>query len=113
MKHTIIIFSLLVFIVACNAMAQSHGPDQYRNLEPPFQRLMFKADNSTELEQESVQASTPQEKQHQFWVKTEKFIASWTAFACEFNKKGTFNVKKAKQASKAFHDLENTEGWPK
>jgi hypothetical protein len=42
-----------------------------------------------------------------------EFIASWTALVCEYNKKGTFNVKKAKEVSKAFHDLEKSGGWPK
>ena len=46
-------------------------------------------------------------------MKTEKFIASWSGLAREYNEKGTFNVKKAKQVSKAFHDLEKSEGWPK
>jgi hypothetical protein len=46
-------------------------------------------------------------------MKTEKFIDAWTALAREYNDKGTFNVKKAKQVSKAFHDLEKSEGWPK
>jgi hypothetical protein len=45
-------------------------------------------------------------------MKTEKFIDSWTALAHEYNEKRTFNVKKAKQVSKAFYDLEKSEGWP-
>jgi hypothetical protein len=71
------------------------------------------ADIPTEAERQLAQHKAAQQKEHQFWMKTEKFIDSWTALAREYNDKGTFNVKRAKQVSKAFHDLEKSEGWPK
>src|SRR5215472_8931711 len=105
MKHMIIIFLMLAFIAASVAEAQSPNPNQYRTLAATCHRLMLKADNSTELEQ-SEQLGTAQQKQQQFALKTEKFVAAWTALAKEYSEKGTFNVKKAKQVSKTFHDLE-------
>ena len=54
-----------------------------------------------------------QYKERQFWQKANKVADLWTAFVREFNEKGTFNVKKAREVSKAFHELEKTEGWPK
>ncbi len=113
MKHTVTIFSLFAVIAVPGATAQSHGSNQCLRLESVYQRLMLKPDNSTPLVPQSEQRSSPQEKEQQFWLKTEKFIEAWTALTTEYNEKGTFNVKKAKQASKAFHNLEKTEGWPK
>jgi len=46
-------------------------------------------------------------------LKTDKFVQAWKVLTHEYNQKGGFNVKKAKQVSKAFHDLEESEGWPK
>ena len=74
---------------------------------------MLKPDNSAPLVPQSEQRSSPQEKQQQFRLKTEKFIDAWTALVTEYNEKGSFNMKKAKQVSKAFHNLEKCEGWPK
>ena len=52
-------------------------------------------------------------KEKQFRSKTQAFVDLWTAFAREYSEKGTFNVKLARELSKAFHALEKTEGWPK
>jgi hypothetical protein len=46
-------------------------------------------------------------------LKERRLVEAWSALAREYKDKGTFNLKKAKQVSKAFHDLEKTEGWPK
>ena len=112
MKHTVITLFLLVFIGAPGATAQmpstNHCPQPGR-----YQRLLPTVDTPTAAKQQLAQHNSAQQKAHQFWMKTEKFISSWTALAREYNDKGTFNVKKAKQVSKAFHDLEKSEGWPK
>ncbi len=42
-----------------------------------------------------------------------KFVVLWKAFAEEYNTKSAFNLKLAAELAKAFHDLENGEGWPK
>lgn len=112
MKHTTVIWLAFVFIAASDATAQSANPNQYRNLAPPYQRLLLKAEN-TEMDQQFSQRRTARQKEQQFWIKTEKFIDAWAALASEYNEKETFNVKKAKQVSKAFHDLEKSEGSPK
>ena len=78
-----------------------------------YQRLLSAPDIPADAEQQLAQHREAQQKERQFWMKTEKFIDSWTAMAREYNDKGTFNVKQAKEVSKAFHDLEKCEGWPK
>ena len=113
MKHTIITLFLLVFIAASGATAQSPKPNQCPQAGRAYQRLLLRADIPTEAESQLAQHKAARQKEQQFWMKTERFIDSWTALAREYNDKGTFNVKKAKQVSKAFHDLEKSEGWPK
>jgi hypothetical protein len=48
----------------------------------------------------------------QFYSKARRFVDLWQAFAKEMNGNKTFNAKLAKQVSKAFHDMEGTDGWP-
>ena len=48
-----------------------------------------------------------------FIVKAEEFVRRWTAFANEYNDRRTFNVKAARDLSKAFHEMERSEGWPR
>ncbi len=113
MRHTVIFLFLLVFIAASGATAQSPNTNQCPHAGRVYQRLLFTADSPTEAEQQLAQHRAARQKEQQFWMKTEKFIASWTALAHEFNEKGAFNMKMAKEVSKAFHDLEKSEGWPK
>jgi len=53
-----------------------------------------------------------QRKEREFLLRAGKFIQAWSVLVHEYNQKGGFNLKKAKQVSKAFHDLEKSEGWP-
>jgi len=111
MKHTVI---TLLMLAGFDVKAQSRDPNQCPQAGPNVHpRLWWNVDNSPEAEQQRVQRMTAKQKEQQFLVKTEKFIASWTALVGEYNEKGTFNVKKGKKVSKAFHDLEKSEGWPK
>ncbi len=48
----------------------------------------------------------------QFWDKANQFVALWGDFAKRLNEKQTFDVKLAKKLSKAFHELETSDGWP-
>jgi hypothetical protein len=48
----------------------------------------------------------------EFYSKAKHFVDLWEALAAELNGKKTFNAKLAKQVSKAFHDLEKSDGWP-
>ena len=113
MKHAVITLFLLIFIAASGATAQSHNANHCPPAEQAYQRLLSAPDIPTEPERQLAQHKAAQQKERKFWMKTQKFIESWTALAREYNDKGTFNVKKAQQVSKAFHDLEKSEGWPK
>jgi hypothetical protein len=112
MKHTIILL-VLAFVAVSDATAQSPKSNQCPYGGRTYGRLLFMPDSPTEPEQQLAQRRTAHQREQQFWIKTEKFIASWAALVREYNENGTFNMKKAKQVSKAFHDLEKSEGWPK
>ena len=47
-----------------------------------------------------------------FWQKANKFVALWEDFAARVNDHQTVDAKLAKKLSKAFHDLETSDGWP-
>jgi hypothetical protein len=60
----------------------------------------------------SVAAGKEAEAVQEFYSKARHFVDLWQAFANELNDKKTFNAKLAKQVSKAFHDMEKSDGWP-
>ena len=47
-----------------------------------------------------------------FSQKANKFVALWEDFAARVNEHQTVDVKLAKKLSKAFHELETSDGWP-
>ena len=53
-----------------------------------------------------------QEAVREFYSKAKRFVELWQALAAELNGKKTFNAKLAKEVSKAFHELEKSDGWP-
>jgi hypothetical protein len=63
--------------------------------------------------------SESEERQHarylesQFLKKAKRFAEAWNGFVNEYKNKRAFDVKKAKDVSKAFHELEKSEGWVK
>jgi hypothetical protein len=48
----------------------------------------------------------------QFMAKANRFVNLWGDFVQRLNEKQTFDAKLAKKISKAFHDLERSDGWP-
>jgi hypothetical protein len=59
-----------------------------------------------------AQARRQAEAMDEFNSRATHFVELWRAFASELKYKKTFNAKLAKQISKAFHDLEKSDGWP-
>lgn len=53
-----------------------------------------------------------QEAQLEFREKANKFVALWEDFVAHLNDKQTFDAKLAVKLSKAFHELEVSDGWP-
>ena len=115
MRHVIINSVLLVSILQCTAAAQTPYVNPYPNVEELLQRLWLSGEIQVQTEAQ-IQIARRREaeyKERQFLLKAKKIVQSWSTFAREYNEKGTFNLKTAKEVSKAFHDLEKDEGWPK
>jgi hypothetical protein len=70
-------------------------------------------DLPTQVEIEAAQRRESQYREKLFVEKTNKFVQLWSQFAIEYNQKSAFNFKVAKEISKAFRELESSEGWPK
>jgi hypothetical protein len=70
-------------------------------------------DGSAEAKAAAAERRDASFRKRQFMEKVSHFVAKWEQFANEYNHKGAFNIKSARDISKAFHELEHTEGWPK
>jgi hypothetical protein len=115
MRHVIVIFLLLFSTLAGNVAAQAPHSNRCPSAEEIYERLLWSGlvQNETEVQTQIAKRREAQHKEQQFLLKAEKVIESWRALAREYREKGAFNIKTAKQVSKAFHDLEKSEGWPK
>jgi hypothetical protein len=69
--------------------------------------------DTARVEKEIAERRYAQYQEQQFVAKMNRFVVLWRAFAEEYNTKSAFNMKLAVELAKAFHDLENGEGWPK
>ena len=69
--------------------------------------------NQTVAQTETAKRKEAHGKEREFLLKADKFVQAWSVLTREYKERGSFNVKKAKEVSKAFHDLEKSEGWPK
>jgi hypothetical protein len=111
MKHATFALLLLVSIAGFGAQAQSGLAELCH--EGTSQQICNSILVPNQDNEQIAARRQAQYKERQFWQKANKVADLWTAFVREYNQKGTFNVKKAREVSKAFHDLEKTEGWPK
>jgi len=112
MKNATLASLLLVSLAGFDAQAESPFAERCR--EVTSQQVCKSILEANPGDEGQIAArKQAQYKERQFWQKANKVADLWTAFVLEFNEKGTFNVKKAREVSKAFHELEKTEGWPK
>jgi len=69
-------------------------------------------DNNDETLRRAAAARQEQIARLQFMAKANHFVKLWGDFVYRLNDKQTFDVKLAKKISKAFHELEMSNGWP-
>ena len=102
-------------MVASGVVAQTPQTQQSSRQEDLYRQLWFSGLLHAEsaAEKEVAERRDGRRREYEFLRKIAGFTKSWSALAREYNRKGTFNVKTANEVSKAFHDLEKTEGWPK
>ena len=65
----------------------------------------------TRIDEETAQRREASLRQWRFTNLMQRFLARWNDLAREYNSRGAVDPKKFKAASKAFHDLEKSEGW--
>ena len=111
-------FLLLSFFLLVPTAAQSPHPNP-GDRQDAIQRLYWESLSNGALRNQALaqtEMSTrmeAQRKEREFLLKAEKFVQAWRVLTRECNQKGGFNMKEAKKVSKAFHDLEKSEGWLK
>ena len=108
-------FIIAISVLAGSAVAQTAQSNQSSRREDLYRQLWYSGLTHVETQEENeiAERSDARRREYEFIRKIAGFTKSWSALAREYNHKGTFNVKTAKEVSKAFHDLEKTEGWPK
>jgi hypothetical protein len=100
-----------------SAVAQSSNLD--RNASERLNHITHEfilrqlTDQPTRAETEAAKRREAEYRENQFIQKTSAFVQLWSQFATEYNEKGAFNLKLAQEISKAFHELERSEGWQK
>ena len=75
--------------------------------------LILQQVESQRAQMEMAERRQAQYLERQFIEKAKRFVELWEDLAKGYNEKRAFDIKKAKQLSKAFHELEESEGWPK
>jgi len=110
--RSILLFGLFAFSIRL-LPAQSGSPQlaSERSLEERERRLMAQGDDSPQATREAAARREADYQQRVFYTKAKKFVDLWRHFTMEMNDRQTFNVKLAKEVSKAFHDLEKSDGW--
>ncbi|MBZ5676228.1 MAG: hypothetical protein LAP61_18445 [Acidobacteriia bacterium] len=65
------------------------------------------------IEEHSPDLVQAQVHERLFVKRANHVAALWTQLTKDYNEKHAFNVRVAREISKAFHDLEKDENWPK
>jgi hypothetical protein len=107
--------ALVFLLLRAQAPAQDEARDTPRSA--PMSRteqelLYWDLIARREAEQKLAERREAEYREHQFVEKVNRFAAVWNKLVGEYNRQRTFNVKTAKELSKAFRDLQGT-GWPK
>jgi len=69
-------------------------------------------DANEEQAHHTAEKRAAEEARLEFREKANKFVALWEDFVMHLNDKQTFDAKLALKLSKAFHELEMSDGWP-
>src|ERR1700760_4340934 len=106
--------AILALCGIAGASAQDVGFDRVSN-QRAFESMMqeFLGHAPSREDQAGTEAAKRYEAQmreRQFIEKVNRFVELWTSFATEYNEQRVFNIRSAKEISKAFHDLEGSEG---
>ncbi len=112
------VLAVTLFISSQILSAQTQiGPRQTSPLNEEAQRRIEQAAfeewaTQPEARQQAAARRQTEEKLREFYAKAQRFVSLWKKLTDSMNDEKTFNVKLARDVSKAFHDLEKSDGWP-
>lgn len=97
-----------------SAVAQPPTPGHPVDFDSLFRDLHWREllDQSAEHQTAQLRQREEQDSERQFAQNAHNFIRLWNQFVTEYNQKKAFNVKLAKELSKAFRRLEKSSTWP-
>jgi hypothetical protein len=99
--------SLLIGVCLSSlSTAQTHPP----LLDPQYFAL---AAEHEQAERENGERSRAQFSERQLHERMNRVVEAWKGLVEEYNAKRAFNIRKARDLSKAFWDLEHADCWPK
>jgi DNA phosphorothioation-dependent restriction protein DptG len=108
---------LLALFIGLPLCAQVNRPTQQETEQQQLwdrllrRRLEEMHNGHDKLEEELAQRREAQIREWQFWSLLQRFVNCWKEMAEEYSTHGSVNPKKFKAVSKAFHDLERSDGW--
>ena len=111
MRRLIQVAAVVLFLSG-SVSAQQRATEEF--LEKYRRELAFREIEARRsgVEREIALRRHAQYLETQFIAKMNRFVALWGALVHDYNEKKVFNIKIATEVTKAFHDIENTEGWP-
>jgi hypothetical protein len=110
---------LLQFITIGLFLSALLSAQEHRSADDPMERLRREFAfreldmQRSDIEREIELRRNARRLERQFMMKANRFVELWCALVNEYNSKRVFNIKLAAEVSKAFHDVENSEGWLK
>jgi hypothetical protein len=110
-------FSLLLVVSFLGAQsspvptAPGSDPESVVRLQMELLRQSVRDDNEVRTRQAET-ARQVQIARLQFMAKANHFVALWGDLVQRLNDRQTFDAKLAKKVSKAFCELEKSDGWP-
>ena len=105
---------LFVQVVWAQSPVIAHDPGPgHREMDSRFEKQILEGWAFDPNVDKQILARKQAEAQiREFYTKAHRFVELWRSFAEDLNSQKTFNAKLAKEVSKAFHDLEKSDGWP-
>jgi hypothetical protein len=106
-------FIPVVLFLSSLVSAQQRSPTE-EFLEHYRRELVFREveNQRSGVEREIASRRHARYLETQFIAKMNRFVALWGALVHDYNEKKVFNIKMAGEVTKAFRDIETTEGWP-
>lgn len=111
MRLSVILLTIISTLFAQQPPTQQ-TPAQQLASEKAFLEYQIERQHDDAAAPKLAEQRAAKEREREFCRKADDFVALWGQLASEMNANGTMNAKLAKRVSKAFHDLEHSDGWP-